>query len=261
MKTVIQVWTHRCENMPQTNLNNYWGFGDMLRGTIRLFQFCKKHNYRFIVDMQLHNISNYFLQSPHEYSDLIRQNQHDIIFIHGHQLEDFIMNNSNSVVYFFTNADCDENLDTETKDFINHLLTPNESFKSYISMKSATLSEKYNILHYRLGDWELVGKSQNNNISNYVEHVIQNSDQMDILISDSIDLKCEVKKHPMVNILVLDTIPLHIGYEITQSLRDTIFEFMLLTKATKIKSHSIYQGRSGFVYWASKVYNIPLVII
>ena len=39
MKTIIQVFTHKCINMPQDNINNFWGLGDMIRGTINLYYY------------------------------------------------------------------------------------------------------------------------------------------------------------------------------------------------------------------------------
>jgi len=46
MKTIIQVWTQECVNVEIGKDNLYWGFGDMIRSTIFLHQFCLKKGYK-----------------------------------------------------------------------------------------------------------------------------------------------------------------------------------------------------------------------
>ena len=48
MKTIIQVWTHKVCNLTTTDDYAFWGIGDMIRGTIKLYQLCKRLNYKFI---------------------------------------------------------------------------------------------------------------------------------------------------------------------------------------------------------------------
>jgi hypothetical protein len=61
MKTIIQVWTQECVNVEIGKDNLYWGFGDMIRSTIFLHQFCLKKGYNLIVDHQFHPVSEFFL--------------------------------------------------------------------------------------------------------------------------------------------------------------------------------------------------------
>ena len=81
MKTIIQVWTHKCTNHIQDNINGFWGLGDMIRGTIKLYQLCKKYNYNYIVDIRLHSISNFLNQMENPYSQLILDNADNIEFV------------------------------------------------------------------------------------------------------------------------------------------------------------------------------------
>lgn len=261
MKTIIQVWTHKCVNMPQNDTQNFWGIGDMLRGTIFLFQLCKKHNYKFIVDIQLHNLSNYLEYETHEYTDIIKQNENNIPFVC--EVENYIKNNDNDVLYFFTNRYVETQLDDETKSFMKKLLSPNKELKDYISYTLNNIPNNYNIIHYRLGDEELVRNNSNNNINKYIEHFKKNVENNDLLLSDSPFFKNTIKNLEFngTNTIMLDIVPKHIGYSNNESIKDTLLEFFLITKAVKIKTYSIYFWTSGFVTWISNIYDIPLIKI
>ena len=51
---VIMVWTKRLDA----------GFGDLLRGTVHLYQLSKKMNFKLIVDTQFHPVSQFQLPNP-----------------------------------------------------------------------------------------------------------------------------------------------------------------------------------------------------
>ena len=262
MRTVIQVWTHTCKNMPQNDRDNFWGLGDILRGTLKTYQLCKKYNLRFIVDIQLHNLSNYLVYYPHEYENIIGNNKDNIEFIFGDKLEEHIVTNKNELLYFFTTAQCEDNLDDEAKNFMKNILTPNCLLAEYIYKKSINIPDNYNILHYRLGDEELVRKNSLTDIhQTYLNHLKNNVEDNDILLSDSRDFKKFAKSVHYKKLIIFDTEPKHIGYESTESMNDTLFEFFIITKSKKIKTYSRYGWISGFVFWAHKVYDIPLQTI
>ena len=82
MKTIIQVFTQKIvkdRNFKDTS--GYWGLGDLIRGTIHLYQLSKKLNFKLIVDYQLHPISNFLKECNHEYSELIKSNKDNILFV------------------------------------------------------------------------------------------------------------------------------------------------------------------------------------
>lgn len=259
MKTVIQVWTHRCINIPDCF---FWGLGDILRGTIQLYQFCKKNNYNFIVDIQLHNLSNHLVNHSHEFSQIIKNNKYNIQFVCMKEIEQYVGNNTNDVIYFFTNGcqNFSENLDIETKLFMRDLLTPNDATKDFIVNKSSTLPIINSVLHYRLGDEELILKSNSANMNSIVDHVMKNCEDHDILLSDSKKFKLMVREvNNCKNLIIFETEPKHIGFESSESLNDTLFEFFLMTKSKKIKTYSNYGWISGFVFWIHKIYDVPLI--
>lgn len=262
MKTIIQVWTHKCANHNQNNVEGFWGLGDMLRGTIKLYQLCKKYNYNYIVDIRLHSISNFLNQMDNPDSQLILDNRNNIEFVYPGDVENYInIRETYEIIYFFTNDHCDESIiDEDTKIFIQKLLLPNINFESYLNTKINNIPyEYYNIIHFRLGDNELV-RGNNNNLSKYLNIFLNNKTNNDILISDSLTFKNEIQR--ITNTFTFDINPIHIGYSKDIDLfKNTLVDFFIMKKAKEIKTYSIYGWISGFTYWIGKIYDIPLINI
>lgn len=264
MKTIIYTWTQKVNNLRSSDIDHFWGIGDTIRGTIHLFQLSKKHNFRLIVDIQLHPISKFLRPIEHEFKDFILTNQYDINFIFpkdvGTHVIDFL-NGNNDILYFFGNGLYTEELTNECKVFIQNILTPNDDFKSYISDKMQEIPHSnYRILHYRLGDDELVRGDSSDHLSNkhmYLEHVNLNRGQREILMSDCASFKKHVKENS--NMFMFDLDIAHIGYSQHEDrLKDTLVEFFIMSKAEKIKSFSIYNWQSGFAKSIHDIYDIPL---
>jgi len=248
MKTIIQVWTHSC-----INTEGFWGLGDMIRGTCFLYEYCKKHNYQFILDIQLHGISNYLIHSPHEYSDIILKNKDNIFFVNiDSDISKYTQNNIN---YFFTNASIYtyENINEDTKEFIKNIFKPNEKFSKYLSeyLTLPFFQNKYSVLHYRLGD------KYNENVEPYLKNIKNNIEENQIFISDSNELKYIVKNN--TKLFMLDIEPGHIG--INLNVKNDLIEYFILMKCDKIKTYSNYSWISGFVHSINKIYNIQLINI
>ena len=65
---------------------------------------------------------------------------------------------------------------------------------------------------------------------------------------------------------MLNTRPLHLGAlstlfkdDISESFKETLYEFFTLNTASKIKTCSVYGWVSGFVKFSSLIYDVPLV--
>lgn len=260
MKTVIHTW-----------VNNYFGLGDLIRGTIKLYQLSKKLNFIYIVDIQLHPISNFLKIQPHGFSDFVKENKNHIVC--KHNVEEYILNSQDKLLYFITN-DGYENLEPITedcKDFIKNLLTPNEKFLDYIENKMKLYKlEKYtyDILHFRLGDNNgLIEGNINEDffeklsikIDNYKELSVEINSK--VLISDNVKFKEFVKKK-YIDITSFNVDVAHLGHHNhIDKIRDTVFEFFVLTKSKSINTYSVYEWISGFVYWVHQIYDIPLIKI
>jgi len=263
-KTVILTWTTKYKNVTVDQYNNYFGLGDILRGTISMFQLSKKYNFHLIVDMQLHPLSAYFKPIPHEYSQFVLDNKDNIPFIYPEDIDEFLKKNTSNCCCLFTNSHLNNNeLSKECKSFMKTLLTPTDEFNSFIyyvnRAKSTPLN--YNIFHFRLGDSFLIRKEeeeQNNNFQLYMSILDKYKEETDILMSDSERFKEKImtSNYPIstfhINIA-------HLGYEQHASnFKDTLFEFFTVTKAKKIKTFSFYNHISGFVNMAHYIYDIPI---
>ena len=255
MKTLIQVWTHHCYNMPQTETDNYWGLGDVLRGTIQMYMLSKKLGFKLYVDISLHPVSKFLLPTENPFADLIQENKDRIRMIPADEDLVSIINNLEDGSFFFTNAYCTEDFDDDCKNFMKQILTPIPSLEQ--SLKAAIPFDPYQIMHFRLGDEELVGGIENGVSENIRNLITSNKDGCDVLISDSFTLKSdpEVAKE----VFVLKTVPQHLGKcADADSVKDTLVDFFLISRSKGIKTYSSYEWVSGFVFWAHKIYDIPL---
>ena len=262
-KTIIMVWTQQVKNLVTDDTNNFFGLGDILRGTMSMFQLSKKYDFQLIVDIQLHPVSKYLHIKGNEYSNYVLQNANNIPFIYPEDIEQFIKNNDEDVCCLLTNSHLIDEVTQECKDFIKNILTPNDEFAKYINdLKIAkNTPANYNILHFRLGDTLLVRKSSNVDFQNYINIMNQHKESNDILMSDSTRFKEQV----MIGnygVFLFHIHVAHLGYaQHTNDIKDTLFEFFVITQSSKIKTFSNYGHISGFVYLAHLVYDIPLVRI
>ena len=263
MKTIIQVWTQNIKDVTKDeNISlSYWGFGDMLRGSIRLYQIAKELNIEYIIDIQLHPISKFLKQKQHRYKDLILENRNNIPFVRGeHVLEIIEKTEENNVSFFMTNNCIDiKPFDEDCKNFLKNFLTPTQEFMKFFEEKSKNIPyNDYNILHYRVGDnVGLVNENNTKGFHHLMRSVKLNIEKDDILFSDSKKFKNYVNIYFKIFFFKLNIG--HTGFDNDEEkLKNTMFEFFVLTKAKKIKTYSVYGWTSGFVSWASQIYDIPL---
>lgn len=263
MKTFILVWTQKPCNLAVDDTNNFFGLGDLLRGAISMWQLSKKYNFHYFLDIQLHPISNYLRVIRNPYSDHVRQNANNIPFVYPDEIENFIQNSQSDVCYLLTNAHLIGEITQECKDFIKNVLVPNDDFGKYI--RDLTISKntpsRYNILHFRLGDSLLIRNQDAIDFTNYINIMNQHKEHNDILMSDSHHFKERVMAGNH-GIFLFHIHVGHLGYSHhTNHIKDTLFEFFVVTKASKIKTFTNYGHISGFVHIAHCVYDIPLIRI
>lgn len=275
-KTVIMVW---CKTDSGTHPNGSvktYGLGDLLRGTIYLHQMSVQLGFNLVVDMRMHPISQHLIVNKHDYAEYVNANMNKIQIIHCHEPDKFKSIYIASLkdpepLLICTNMFCNDELSTDCKQFMRKLLTPNESFKNYISQQNALyeVSSPYSIIHIRLGDDEFFkDKTMNgSNIKNMNDaiHIIKKYiEPNDILMSNSFRLKQQLKSLN-ANITMFNTRPLHLGElstmfheNMAESIKETLYEFTTLMNASKIKTYSVYEWVSGFVKFAGLICDIPL---
>jgi len=267
MKTVIHAWTQEfnidSDHLKKYNYLNeqkfYFGLGDLIRSTIKLFYLSKKLKFKLIIDIQLHPISQYLKIEKHILSDYVLENKNNVNYVCYGALEDYINNNNKNILLILTNDFYkDEIIDEDCKSFIKNIFIPNEKYQKFIDSKIQTIPfQNYNIVHYRLNDNDFLNKKENMDFNMYLEHLKLYSESNDILISDTLQLKKYLFANS--NIFTFDVKICHLGLsKDKECIRDTLFEFFLITKSVKIKTYCKIHLVSGFVKWISKIYDIPL---
>ena len=275
MKTVIHVWTNNCCNIKYNpnDTSSYWGIGDLIRGTIKLFQLQRYLKFQLIVDISLHPIAEFIEKPIHNYSNLIKQQQNNIPYYYIDTLKPYLLktlnNNEESQIILLTTND--KNIETlpittECKEFIKKLFIPNPEFHNYLNEIINNLPiQEYNIFHIRLGDDFLVKKTHTiNNYNELITKFISSNNlqpEKHIIITDNKELKEYIKNN--TQLYTLNTNICHIGLNqiSNENIRDTLVEFFLLQYAQEITTFSIYHWISGFVQWASKIYDIPIIVL
>lgn len=269
MKTVIFAWTHNF-NIDDAHLQKYnflnetsffFGLGDLIRASIKLFVLSKTLDYRLIIDLQLHPVSQFLEKKSHEYSQHVLLNKNNIDYVCYGALSDYI-NSKDGIMYIFTNDFYEGEITDEIRDFIKNIFTPTIIFSKYIEQRISIIPYPfYDILHYRLNDDEFLKKKNTVDHSKILEHVKLNIESNDILITDTKSFK-DLVFHNKLPVFMFETKICHLGLSTDpDAIRDTLFEFFLITKARKIRSYCKIHKMSGFVKWVSKIYDIPVSLI
>lgn len=272
MKTVIHVWTHEFninkDHLSKYNYYNekefYFGLGDLMRSTIKLYELSKIMNFRLIVDLQLHPISSFLEIQKTDYSNYVLQNKNNIDYVCYGGVEDYINESNTDVLLILTNDFFKGTITNDCKVFMKNILKPTTEYQQYIEYQLSTLPfSEYNIIHYRLNDDEFKNSSTGKNIeylNNMIYSLNTNKENNDVLLTDSISFK----EYSFLNsdVFIFDTKLCHLGLSKDYyAVRDTLFELFLITYSKKIKTYCKIHTVSGFVKWISEIYDIPIQIL
>ena len=266
-KTVVFVLKQKYYNYQQTQTSCFWGMGDIMRSIYGMYKKSKKYHFKLIIDLSNHPISNFIEQNKHEYRIFLSDIIDDIPLLVDDELDIHIqqhMNSNNEVTYI--GAHCGLNVyqpsdyDQEAKKFIKRNIRPTNDFLSFFNEKTGDWDiSNMVVIHYRLGDNELVLHNVNTNIIEYCyQHMLKQLTTNTILLSDSSALKSYVKEK-QCNIYLFEHEIGHIGYDTSRhKIMNSLFEYFLLTKVKSIKTYTTYNWISGFVYSIHKIYDIPI---
>ena len=137
----------------------------------------------------------------------------------------------------------------------------------YINLKLP--KNKFNIIHFRLSDnFNINKKIQDNNIKIPKEYLqslenifVSNYEKNDILLTNNENFKNYIKNK--YNCSTFYTKIFHLGLLKNNTdkkiIMDSLLELFIQAKSHKIKTYSDYKWISRYVYWNSKIYNIPLI--
>lgn len=260
-KKVIHKWSQKAANLRQNENMNYWGFGDQLRGSAILYEVCKKYGFEFEVDLSGHPASNCFIPQVSSFkSPSIQEDVRFESFSNVAQIEEFLVSGfkHESILCFNTNGGevWPTRLSAECKQFIAQLLTPAPQILEYIESKGL-VAEEYSVLHFRLGDEYLVKNSKRKFIKErWIASI--NLESTDIFITDSDLFKADFKRR--FNVTTTESKPIHSGlHSEGREYIDTIIEFVIATRASRIKTYSNYSWISGFMQAVTKIYDVPLI--
>lgn len=277
-KSVIMVWSKTDSGTHPNGSIKTYGLGDLLRGTIYLYQMSVLHGFNFIVDIRGHPMCQHLTVNDHAYMNYVDENRNTgaikIINCHENNLFEYIYNaslKSADPLLICTNRFCNEQLSPDCKQFMKQLLIPNERYEAYLNEKNklnALSSESpHSIVHFRLGDDEFFTTKPNDlsKMNDAMNMIKKYANQSDILMTDSFRFK-EFLIANKFNIKMFNTRPLHLGAlstlfkdDMSESFKETLYEFFTLNTASKIKTCSVYGWVSGFVKFSSLIYDVPLV--
>ena len=270
MNVVIMVWKQQLDA----------GLGDLLRGTIHLHSLSRQLNFELIVDTQLHPVSKLLVSNPHKYSDYVVDHQSENIDLTNspEKLENVIKNKMrrDNPLLITTNAYPTEPMQHDCKRFMRNLLMPNDEFKKWFNELRIKfhIPTNYAIAHFRLGDQELIHDDSNSSESSIditvyeklcgmVNFHMERTPNLYIM-SDSSMFKQYLRERIRPELIdrIIPTTPIHLAHPDAaadiEKTKETMFDFMLLINARFIKTHSKYTWVSGFVRWASMIFNVPL---
>ena len=112
-----------------------------------------------------------------------------------------------------------------------------------------------------MNDAEFLHKKTNIDFEEMYQHLKKNWEKKDIFITDTSTFKHFVFSRS-VDVFMFDVKICHLGLSRNRDeIRDTLFEFFLITNCAKIKTYCKIHQISGFVKWISKIYDIPVYLI
>lgn len=270
-KQCIHKYLRECVTNPQPP-----GFADFLRGTIALYNFSKKYDYKLFLDSdhplfkflkENKNIvyNNPFSETeeflpPLSYNDIF--NKLNNIFNTGRSFS--VMTNS----FYNLQGERLENFGPISEDcsnYIRDILCPSIEVETklndiFSTVYKINMNDSFKVIHLRFGDDYI-----NNNIYNdelyklYYDRIYsfvnQNKNEKYVLISDSSKMANNLKKD-IQELFYWDNSKIHLGdlknIE-TSNILDTIVDFFIMSKSNEIIS--IGSG-SGFSCINSIIYNI-----
>jgi hypothetical protein len=257
-KELIITWKQSYDNVTFKN-HDYFGLGDMLRGSLVLFRLAKDRGYNINVDTHLYPCMKFAKKCTSEYSEFIDKNSKLIGMIHRniYPNESWFDEKTNWIedkIFCMSNHGSTDDVckNQEEKEFLKSIISPSEEVQKEVNNILSKLPKEYNAIHARFDDKKIIEEFKDYDL-NMFDNI---KEENDILFSNSNYFKQNC------NITSVDLQISHTGYEKDQEkLKNTFIYFHLIANSKKIKSYTDYSWTSGFVWWCSQIYDIPLEIV
>ena len=261
-KTIYLVWRNKHENT-ETN----YGFGDKLRGSIFLYQYCKENRINLKIDAT-DDICSEFLKN-------VISPDYDVIKTKSLTLLNHWMSKEeidkkikfelsyNNTIYVFSNFFPNENFAPDDVEFAKYISEPTKLLTLEINEKLNNLPKNFGIKHFRFDD-KVFKKDvdSNDKLFNHFYGILkENYKPTDILLTNSTNFKKYVKQQ--IGIQTIDCNNAlckiqHIGVSLDiESVKNSFIEFFIISKSSYLQSYSSYNWPSNFVKWPCKIYQIP----
>jgi hypothetical protein len=290
IKIINNVYQSKYEN----GKVNSTGFGDFLRGSYFILEFCQKYNFQPKIVFN-NCISKFLLIKTHNLEridNLLKgisgcKNSNQIVDANAENgiileptkdtkniMADFVdylikCPQYSGNVFMFCNAYPINEIPEKNKAYMRKFLEPTNEIKLIINQTLDELAisfKEYIVIHIRAGDSYLKEEKKtftNGYISNLINNIKNdvNGENNYLLIADSNDVKKIIQSY-FPNFKILMKPITHFGEGVVleeEKVKNTLIDFYLLSHSKSIFSYSAYKHGSGFSYWCAKTFNIPYV--
>ena len=276
---------------------NGTGFGDFIRGSYFLLEFCEK--YGFIPKIVFNNCISNFLQTKVNNIDKIQDVLANIEMFHNNNFKEFNIKDNcilyprldlvhimadfvdyitklyvyNGKAFIYCIPYPLNTISENSKAYMRMILEPTNEIKEDVNqnLKKYGLNYKeYSVFHIRSGDDYLKEENKKFYIDylnklkveiKYILRVNQTNQTKYLLIADNNEVKILLKKEfPEMKIILKEITHLGEGVMLEEEkVKHTLIDFYLLSFANNIISFSCNQHGSGFSYWCAVTFDIPYV--
>jgi hypothetical protein len=242
-----------------------FGFGDYLRGTIFLHQFCKKYKMKLLLNVSNHGINNCLEKGSPQ---LIPSNTNKILWTGANdytfeRLMKRFINSSDNTINVTTNYIYNKDLITDDiKQNINSFFTFKSKYydkaNELLQQMNGNFTDKYNVLHIRCKDEYFNRDYYSDKL--FAEIIKLQLTSNTIVISNNLSIKQKINK--FFGFQYINTGAVHTtNTKYEHELEATIIDYILLSKSSYNYCFSFYSHGSGFSEQCSILNNIPYRLI
>jgi hypothetical protein len=252
-----------------------YGFGDFIRGCFFLMSMCEKMGLLFDIDLSNHLLSKYVeghSKNPNINYNNISNIPMDYVFDKSHnfiynRFQRLIANEKDDVYYTSSNIYPFYHIKPSYNNFIKSRIMPNAQMQKEIEETMTILNlnnSRFSVIHIRAGDKFIFNtnnqleKSILNNLFYNLKLLLNDKTRKYLILSDCTNLKMLFK--PYDNCVFQTNQIAHLGEQpvlIEDSVKNTMMDFYLMSRAAHIYAYSTYPNFSGFSKWCAVIYNIP----
>lgn len=264
------------------------GLLDFLRGTITLFKYSKKYNYKLYINKSIHPVFKYFEDCEYYINDDDKtnlRNTFELLSQASGEYVDYIteklFQNGNKI-FVITNCflenkkicddyDANDPIGDDCRIFLKKILTPTPLLQLTLdhiyNCLNINANSDYSCIHIRFGDKFLNTNNIDYNtltaIADTINNIVSQSNMPVILVTDSSEMGKMIK---LINprIYYWDSKKIHLGAlllnyndDIENVILDTLSDILLLSKSKQIFTINIHPNfRTTFSPLISKIYGI-----